>query len=106
MNLNQVTVPATDVAASIAFYQLLGLQLIVEDLPKYARFECPKGGATFSLHHAEQTPQDSGSVIYFECDELDAHVAALKQKGVAFESDPTDQPWLWREAYLRDQMAM
>ena len=26
----------------------------------------------------------------------------LFRSGVGFETDPTDQPWLWREAYLRD----
>ena len=44
MNLNQVTVSSSDVAASILFYRRLGLILIVEDLPKYARFCCPAGG--------------------------------------------------------------
>jgi catechol 2,3-dioxygenase-like lactoylglutathione lyase family enzyme len=50
MNLNQVTVPSTDVRRSIDFYQSLGLMLIVENLPSYARFECPEGDATFSVH--------------------------------------------------------
>ncbi|MEJ0043657.1 MAG: VOC family protein [Rhizomicrobium sp.] len=49
MRLNQVTVPALDVAASIAFYKTLGLRLIVES-PHYARFELPDGEATFSIH--------------------------------------------------------
>jgi catechol 2,3-dioxygenase-like lactoylglutathione lyase family enzyme len=34
MNLNQVTVPSTDVRRSIDFYQRLGLVLIVEGSPK------------------------------------------------------------------------
>ena len=29
-------------------------------------------------------------------------VAELRKKGVIFELEPTDQDWLWREAYLRD----
>ncbi len=29
-------------------------------------------------------------------------VARLKAAGLTFESDPVNQPWLWREAYLRD----
>ena len=48
MNLNQVTAPALDMAASIAFYETLGLTLIVRT-DHYARFECPDGDATFSL---------------------------------------------------------
>jgi catechol 2,3-dioxygenase-like lactoylglutathione lyase family enzyme len=53
MRLNQVTVAARDLDASIGFYETLGLKLIVRDA-HYARFECPDadGGepATFSLH--------------------------------------------------------
>ena len=50
MNLNQVTVPTLELEDAIAFYRALGLQLIVHAPPDYARFECPEGDATFSLH--------------------------------------------------------
>ena len=49
MRLNQITAAATDLEHSIAFYELLGLRLIVKS-PHYARFELPRGEATFSLH--------------------------------------------------------
>ncbi len=101
MNLNQVTVPSTDVARAVAFYQRLGLTLIVLDLPGYARFECPNG-ATFSVHNNERQPSASGPVVYFECDDLDQAVRRLRDAGVVFDALPQDQPWLWREAYLRD----
>lgn len=102
MNLNQVTVPVTDVARGIAFYRTLGLSLIVEALPHYARLVCPDGGATFSLHLAEHLPSGDGVWVYFECPDLDATVTDLQQKGIAFDLPPTDQSWLWREAHLRD----
>ena len=101
MNLNQVTVVVTDVARSIRFYQRLGLKLIVEDLPDYARFCCPNGQASFSLSRVAQVPP-SQTLIYFECAELDQTVARLQAEGVEFSLLPTDQPWLWREAYLQD----
>jgi hydroxymethylpyrimidine/phosphomethylpyrimidine kinase len=44
----------------------------------------------------------SGPVVYFECEVLDRTVARLVAAGIAFESPPADQPWLWREARLRD----
>jgi catechol 2,3-dioxygenase-like lactoylglutathione lyase family enzyme len=102
MNLNQVTLPCADVARAAAFYRRLGFVQIVESLPRYARFECPEGGATFSLHQVQSLPSDSGVVVYFECADLDADCARLVEAGVVFESLPADQPWLWREAYLRD----
>jgi len=102
MNLNQVTVPASHVAGSIAFYKKLGLILIVEDLPNYARFQCPDGDSSFSIHRAADVPKPSTVVIYFECQDLDSRVRALKESGLTFDSDPQDQPWLWREAHLSD----
>ncbi|MBL8329707.1 MAG: VOC family protein [Rubrivivax sp.] len=101
MNLNQVTVPTHDVPASVAFYAGLGLRLIVSSA-HYARFECPDGDATFSVHHTEGPLPGSPIVVYFECADLDQQVLALKERGYRFESDPADQPWLWREARLRD----
>ena len=101
MNLNQVTVAVRDVPRAIAFYRQLGLQLIVESLPDYARFCCPDGSATFSVSRVARVPP-SQSLIYFECAELDATVQRLQALGVQFSMLPTDQPWLWREAYLSD----
>lgn len=101
MNLNQVTLPSRDVARGIAFYRKLGFTLIVDSAPRYARFECPEGGATFSLHEVEAL-SPSQAVVYFECEDLDARCEALRAAGVAFESPPADQSWLWREARLRD----
>lgn len=102
MQLNQVTLPATDLARSVAFYQTLGLRLIVDSVPRYVRFEMPEGGATLSLHHVDTPPGGPGVVVYFECADLDARVTALTAAGIAFDTPPTDQRWLWREAQLRD----
>ena len=99
MNLNQVTVEVSDIRLARAFYERLGLELIVS-ADHYARFLCP-GGATFSIHRAD-APAPGATIVYFECCDLDARVAALKVAGLIFDSDPADQPWLWREARLRD----
>ena len=102
MNLNQVTVPALDVAKSVAFYQQLGLRLIVDACPRYARLECPDGDATFSIHAVPKLPEEPGVTIYFEEEQLDECVTELQQRGISFEQLPIDQSWLWREARLRD----
>ena len=102
MKLNQVTVPAIDLERSIAFYGALGLKLIVKS-PEYARFEVGDGSDTFSLHVTENASgAGNGAHVYFECDDLDTRVAELKRKGFVFDSDPVDQRWLWREAWLTD----
>ncbi len=102
MNLNQVTLPSRDVGRAVAFYRLLGLTLVVDAVPRYARLELPDGEATLSLELADAPPGAPGVVVYFECEDLDERVAALRQRGVAFDSGPVDERWLWREARLRD----
>jgi catechol 2,3-dioxygenase-like lactoylglutathione lyase family enzyme len=102
MNLNQVTIYTNKVAESIQFYRKLGLKLIVDSAPHYVRFECPDGNSTLSLHESASVSPVSNIVLYFECDDLDAKVADLKKLGLNFESEPQDQTWLWREAYLKD----
>jgi hydroxymethylpyrimidine/phosphomethylpyrimidine kinase len=102
VNLNQVTVGCLDLEESVRFYARLGLRQIVHSPPDYARFECPEGGSTFSLHREPRVAKDGGPVVYFEVPDLDATVRALEAAGLVFEQGPRDQPWLWREAYLRD----
>lgn len=100
MRLNQVTLSVTDVPRAIAFYRGLGLVLIVHTDDHYARFVCPDGDATFSVEQAA-TVTPSSAMIYFECEDLDARVAALRAAGYVID-DPVDQPWLWREARFHD----
>ena len=102
MNLNQVTVYTKDIEKAVRFYEKLGLLLIVDSRPRYVRLMCPDGDSTFSLHETDETPEKSNIILYFECENLDEKVSELKRKGIEFEQEPTDQSWLWREAYLRD----
>ena len=96
MRLNQVTVGTTDYEASVDFYTRLGLRQIVHSPPRYARFETP-GGETFSIHRVEEVT--SGTIVYFEVDDVDAAVARLD---LGFTQQPRDESWLWREARLHD----
>jgi catechol 2,3-dioxygenase-like lactoylglutathione lyase family enzyme len=101
MNLNQVTLPALDVAVSVEFYCRMGFQQIV-DAPHYARFRCPEGDASFSVHLVSPPLPPSAVVVYFETPRLDETVEALRQRGFTFSQEPRDEPWLWREARLLD----
>jgi catechol 2,3-dioxygenase-like lactoylglutathione lyase family enzyme len=99
MKLNQVTLPADDLGASVRFYQALDFVLIVKD-GHYARLENPSDLSTLSLELRHGI--GDGAHVYFECDDLDARVAQLKTKGVTFDSGPEDKSWVWREAWLKD----
>ena len=102
MILNQVTIPSIDVQKGTEFYQKLGLKLIVDARPRYVRFELPDGDATLSLNLTDKLPLGQGIIVYFQHEDLDKHIEVLKEKGLQFDLLPTDQPWLWREARLKD----
>ena len=102
MILNQITIPSLDVGKGTEFYQKLGLHLIVDARPRYVRFELPDGDATFSIHEVDQLPKGDGIAVYFQNENLDEVVKELQQKGIQFDLLPTDQPWMWREARLKD----
>lgn len=102
MNLNQITLPALDIPASVEFYLQLGLQQIV-DSPHYSRFECPNGDTTFSIHLVDDSFQPNEHyVTYFEIENLDGFVQQKRDLGMQFDQLPQDMRWMWREARLKD----
>lgn len=102
MNLNQITIPSLDVETATEFYKKLGLQLIVDAAPRYVRFLCPNGDTTFSIHKIEELSKNNQTTIYFEVDNLAETVSSLKQKGIVFDTEITEQSWLWTEIKLKD----
>ena len=101
LRLNQVTVTGKDYAKMVDFYRMLGLRQIVDSPDnQYARFEV--GGATFSVQCDPEADIGETVAVYFECDDLDERVERLARQGMPFEHGPRNQPWMWREARLRD----
>jgi catechol 2,3-dioxygenase-like lactoylglutathione lyase family enzyme len=98
MILNQVTLPASDIPASRAFYLGLGFRLIVDEA-HYCRFQAPTGDATLSIHLGGKAG-DGG--VYLETDTIETDIARLTAAGFVFDPPLTDQSWLWREAWLKD----
>lgn len=100
MNLNQITLPVSNMPEATNFYRKMGFLQIV-DTPHYARFESIEGEATFSLSLDDDTSPHR-TTIYFEHEQLDELVKELEAKGLEFNQQPTDQRHLWREAVLYD----
>lgn len=101
MDFNQATIPCRNYEDSVSFYTALGLRLIVDSPPRYARFES-SSGSTFSIHEVATSQARTDVTIYFEVDDVDATVKQLQAAGIEFSSEPVDQTWLWREAYVED----
>ncbi len=101
LRLNQITVTGTNYERSVDFYRRLGLKQIVDNPPDYARFETD-GGTTFSVQIDPEEKIVATTAVYFECHDLDERVEQLARAGIPFEHGPRNQPWMWREARLRD----
>ncbi len=106
LRLNQVTLGTKDMAASVSFYQNLGLTLIVDSAPRYVRFEFPLRDdtpepATLSLHDVEENwhPPQDWPLIYFELDDLDEFIKAHDLSPL---TPPETKSYLWREADILD----
>ena len=100
--LNQVTVTGAQYDRSVDFYSRLGLRQIVDSPGTgYARFETA-GGVTLSVQIDPEEKIAATTALYLECDDLDERVEQLARAGIAFEHGPRNQPWMWREARLRD----
>jgi catechol 2,3-dioxygenase-like lactoylglutathione lyase family enzyme len=102
MRLNHVTLIVADFERSTAFYKSLGLVPVVHEPPRYARFRCPDSDETLSIEVTGEPPAPARVQLFLECADLDDTVARLKAQGVQFDQDPTDMPYLWREARVRD----
>ncbi|HKJ24860.1 MAG TPA: VOC family protein [Myxococcota bacterium] len=103
IDLNQVTLPARDLAESIGFYRRFGLRLIVDSpATDYARFEVPGGDATLSIHVEREPLAGPRAALYFEAADPDAVVARLREAGIEPDAPLEDKPWLWREAGYLD----
>lgn len=100
MNLNQVTLPSSNIPVSIEFYKKFGLKpIVISD--HYARFEMPNGSSTFSVS-LKDGPTDSSIKTYFEVEDLKKVVLDLEAKGISFAMQPKLQSWMWEEALVKD----
>lgn len=84
--------PVVDVERARGFYEgVLGLQhgsLGQQDGQYWIEYDLPGGGCLALTNATPATPSEAaGGTVAFEVDDLDALVADLKRKGVAFRSD-------------------
>lgn len=95
-------------AASITFYEALGLTPIVDSAPRYVRFEFPSTDhgepATLSLHQPREgwVAAPDQPLIYFEMDDLDVFLEDLAHHNIKPLAPAQTQSYLWREADILD----
>jgi catechol 2,3-dioxygenase-like lactoylglutathione lyase family enzyme len=107
MRLSHVTLQASDIPRSRAFYIALGFEILVDEA-HYCRFltridEGP-GDETLSIekHAGAIQPAAQLGLEFPTPAALDAYAAVLRLKGVAVAEGPIDRSWLWRDARVFD----
>ena len=81
-------VPVSDVDKAVEFYgSVLGLELDVrrDDLPENREAELRAGDGSLVVYESVAAGQSRGTVAGFRVEDLDAVVAGLRERGVAFE---------------------
>ena len=104
--IGQIAVNVHQLERAVAFYRdSLGMKLLFQVPPSMAFFDC--GGVRLMLSLPEKPEFDHpASTLYYRVQDLQAHAAALKARGVAFVEDPhlvarMPDHELWM-AFLRD----
>jgi catechol 2,3-dioxygenase-like lactoylglutathione lyase family enzyme len=81
-------VPVSDVDAAVGFYEgVLGLRLLARraDLPDNPEAEFTAGDGTLLVYRSAGAGQSRHTIAGFRVDDVDAAVAALRERGVVFE---------------------
>jgi catechol 2,3-dioxygenase-like lactoylglutathione lyase family enzyme len=98
---------ANDLAKTADFYERCGFP--VERADDGVRVKMNSFTLAFINEHrtpiklkASDVPKGLGIYTYAEVDDVDAHYAELKKKGIDPSSEPTDWPWGKREFVVKD----
>jgi catechol 2,3-dioxygenase-like lactoylglutathione lyase family enzyme len=106
MFLSHITLLVSDIPRSKAFYEALGLELIV-DAAHYCRFYANldgQGSQTLSISHTSE-PIGASCHVGFEFtspEALNSYAALLESRGLKVSEPPQDRSWLWRDVILHD----
>ncbi|MES3025964.1 MAG: VOC family protein [Pseudomonadota bacterium] len=87
-SIGQIAVPVADVDRAIGFYRdVLGMRFLFKAPPGLGFFDC--GGVRLMLDVSANThAHKHSSTIYYKVADIGAASAALKARGVVFESEP------------------
>lgn len=100
--IHQISMRVHDVDRAVRFYRdALGVPFLFAAPPQLAFFDC--GGVRLMLSTPEPGFDHPGSVLYFAVDDIAEAHAALKTRGVVFNTEPHKIATLAdREVWLAD----
>ena len=81
-------VPVSEIDRAVEFYgNVLGLKLVIrrDDMPENREAEFRAGDGSLVVYESVAAGQSKGTLAAFRVDDLEAVVAGLRERGVAFE---------------------
>lgn len=97
--VDHIEIVVTDVERTVAFFQLLGFELVrkTEHHGGSAELRIPvPGGTVIEIHRVGAEENPGVNHIAFRCDDVSRAYETLVHRGVAFEDNPTD----WGKPFL------
>ena len=114
MKFNSIQLKVRDVGVSVAFYgDVIGMEVNYEE-PHFAIVglddfrimlqtdDKPDRPREFADEGGIRAHRCVGATMQFEVEDVDAYHANLLEQGVSALTEPTDQPWGWRDFNVHD----
>ncbi len=102
MRFSLVTLFVEDPVAIVDWYtRHLGVT-VVERTERFVRLADSTGRPCVAFHIGEPVGRADQVQLHFEVDDVDAEYERLRDARLEFDEGPTDKPWGWRVASLRD----
>jgi catechol 2,3-dioxygenase-like lactoylglutathione lyase family enzyme len=79
----------------------LGLA-ITSETPRFVQVADRDGRPCIAFHVGTPAGPPQQVQLHFEVHDVDAEFERLRNEGLTFDEPPTDKPWGWRVASLRD----
>ena len=100
--LNQVTVTGTNYERSVEFYRRLGLKQIVDNPTPIMRGSKPPAARPSRSRSTPKRRSSRRPRSISNATTSTSGSSSWRAAGSPFEHGPRNQPWMWREARLRD----
>jgi catechol 2,3-dioxygenase-like lactoylglutathione lyase family enzyme len=79
----------------------LGLT-VSSETPRFIQLSDSRGRPCIAFHVGQPVGHADHVQLHFEVEDVDAQYERLHAAGVEFDGPPSDKPWGWRVASLRD----
>ncbi len=102
MRFSVVTLFVDDPATVSAWHTTNFGLTVEEQSERFVRLADDAGRPCVAFHVGNPVSRAAQVQLHFEVDDVDAEYEGLRSAGLDFEEPPTDKPWGWRVASIKD----